>query len=125
MASDPERRKRIREAVTWLRGQKIEPGNDGQPLPFDSNAEHYAYIAECCRAEGHDEAETIEIVLTALSTPKEDLLEADSVLRPLGYKAISSVLRRLARRAPARPPSRWEQRKLRFEDKSDTDHRMA
>jgi hypothetical protein len=109
MPSDPERRKRIRSDVEWLRGQQIDL-DDGSPRwPFDSLAELVAYQAERARAESLDEAEIAEVVLTASSTCREDLLEADAVLRPLGYTAISAVLRRLARRAPPRSLTRWQQ----------------
>ena len=75
-------------------------------------AEHIGFLIFKLRSIGADEAELlhhIEVVLTALSTCREDLLEAEAELRQLGYVAISSTLRRLARRAPPRP-STWREK---------------
>lgn len=94
-----ERRKRISDDARWLAAQKIDVDNVGPSLPFDSYAELLAYQAELCRAGGHDEGEIIETLLIVAALSKEDLVEAEAELAPLGYTAISAVLRRLARRA--------------------------
>jgi hypothetical protein len=114
MKGDPERRKRVRESVVWLKGQKIDLDNVGPVLPFDTLAEHLAYQAERCRAEGYDEAEHVEVLLTALPQYQETLYDAEAELRQLGYASIASVLRRLAKRAKPKPQTIWEQRRRRF-----------
>jgi hypothetical protein len=107
MTSD--RRQRIQGNVQWLKRQTIDLNEVGPARPFDCLAEHLAYTIERCRTEGYDEAEHVEVLMVALSTNREDLLAAEAELRPLGYTAACSVLRRLARRAPPRPPS-WREK---------------
>src|SRR3954447_18082649 len=88
--ADMERRKRIREQVEWLRAHANETSldDDGVALPFLTWAELIAYEVELARAEGFDEGEIIEVLLTASSLTREDLLEAEAVLKSLGFRVI-------------------------------------
>ena len=102
--ADLERRKRIRDDVAWLREHANEIDLDaGAALPFLTWAELIAYEVEVARNDGFDEGEFGEVLLTVEPLTREELLEAEAVLRPLGYRMIAPILRRLARRAPARP----------------------
>ena len=64
---------------------------------LNSLAEVIAYLVAVTRAEGDDELEAIEIVLTATKPGKKSLREAQRVLRPLGYVEVANLLQRLIR----------------------------
>ena len=64
---------------------------------LNSLAEVIAYLVAVTRAEGDDELEAIEIVLTATKPGKKSLRDAERVLRALGYADVANLLQRLIR----------------------------
>ncbi|MGC2778459.1 MAG: hypothetical protein WA418_22770 [Bradyrhizobium sp.] len=108
MVGDRERQKAIADAVAWLRQNSDQPEETtSEPIRFANLAEAIAYDVACCRAAQRDEVTFCEIVLKSCDVSREELREADAVLRALGYVEISSMLRRLARSAKSKPPRRW------------------
>jgi hypothetical protein len=62
------------------------------------------YAVACARQDGDDEADMAELLVRVADVSREDLRDAISVLRPLGYAAVCARLREVARRAPKRKP---------------------
>lgn len=108
MASDPDRRRRIRQQVIELQAAPRPDFDPENPLSVAlaeaSLPEVLALVIAAARAEGIDEVERIEVFIRALpGVTREELGSWDAVLRPLGYARISGLLRRLARHAPSKP----------------------
>ena len=51
------------------------------------------------RSEGIDESDGVELIVRAADMTREEIREAERVLRKLGYVAVSDRLKALARRA--------------------------
>ncbi|MES5485934.1 hypothetical protein QMZ05_24540 [Bradyrhizobium sp. INPA03-11B] len=105
-----DRRKLVREGAAQLRQYTATQGPppvDGEPSPFRNLAEAIAYVTACCRDEGVDEVAASEILLSVVDLPREGLLEAEELLRALGYREIATMMRRLARKARSRPRDQW------------------
>src|SRR5262245_25846448 len=105
-----ERRKLIAEGVKFAREQLANLPESNAPCEFDNFAEAIAYQVAMARRANVDEAMLVEITLTAALPSRESLLEAEEVLRQLGYADVAKLLRRLARRAqprPSREPRKW------------------
>lgn len=68
--------------------------------------EIFAVLIAQCRSEGKDETENVETLIRALpNVSREELLEWNATLQPLGYGKVSSLLRRMARHARSSPPT--------------------
>ncbi|MGC2779991.1 MAG: hypothetical protein WA418_30565 [Bradyrhizobium sp.] len=111
MPTDRSRQKTIKEAVALLKQDSDSSAESaGETIRFANLAEAIAYDVACCRASGSDEIIFCEIVLKACDVCREELHEADAVLRRLGYDEISKMLRRLARSARPKPTIQWPHR---------------
>ena len=73
------------------------PPDFGPPV-FDSFAEILAYTVEIARAENVPEDDAIELICRSAQLEQRHLREAEPVLRALGYTAVCTRLRKLARR---------------------------
>ena len=63
-----------------------------------------AYLFTCSRADGYSEEEAADHVeLAACELNRDELLNAESVLRPLGYSVVSDRLRQMARQRWRKP----------------------
>jgi hypothetical protein len=63
-----------------------------------------AYLATCSRADGYSEEEAADHVeLAAFELNRDELLDAEGVLRPLGYSVVSDRLRQMARQRWRKP----------------------
>jgi hypothetical protein len=104
MPVDHERQRDVRRAVKELRaGWHDRVLMHGTPIPARNLAELIGLLVAECRARGADEVFQVEITLRAADFHREELSDAELVLRALGYVEISALLRRLARRAEPRP----------------------
>ena len=57
-----------------------------------------AYLVTCSRADGYTEEQAADHVeLAACVLNRDELLDAESILRPLGYSVVSDRLRQMAR----------------------------
>src|SRR5215470_2834779 len=90
MAVDPARVATIVDLAATL-------PDAGEFEHLSSLAELIAYLAAVTRADGDDEIEAIELVLTATRPGKKSLREAERVLRALGYADVANLLQRLIR----------------------------
>jgi hypothetical protein len=71
---------------------------------FDTIPEVLAYLATCSRADGYSEEEAADDVeLAACELNRDELLDAEGVLRPLGYSVVSDRLRQMARQRWRKP----------------------
>ena len=71
---------------------------------FDTIPEILAYLATCSRADGYSEEEAADHVeLAACVLNRDELLDAEAVLRPLGYTVVSDRLRQMARQRWRKP----------------------
>ena len=71
---------------------------------FDTIPEILAYLVTCSRADGYSEEEAADHVeLAACELNRDELLDAESVLRPLGYNVVSDRLRQMARQRWRKP----------------------
>ena len=90
MAVDPARVATIVDLAGTL-------SDAGEFEHLNTLAEVIAYLVAVTRAEGDDELEAIEIVLTATKPGKKSLRDAERVLRALGYAEVAKLLQRLIR----------------------------
>jgi hypothetical protein len=83
-------------------------GGDDQLAALQSPLEVLAYAIELARAGdfGLDECDAVELMLTLLNTDRQTLRGHASTLKALGYQAVATRLRQMARQRsrPARPP---------------------
>ena len=100
MAVNPEFVQEIRE-----RGDAIRDGDTGLNA-LTSLAEVLAYAATHARRAGRNEVNDVELLVEAIGMSREAILDAESVLRSLGYIAVCDRLRRIARRKRSRDRSR-------------------
>jgi hypothetical protein len=87
--------------------KQMEPVDTGNFAIFDTIPEILGYLVTCSRADGYSEEEAADHVeLAACELNRDELLDAEGVLRPLGYSVVSDRLRQMARqrwRKPKRP----------------------
>jgi ABC-type cobalamin/Fe3+-siderophores transport system ATPase subunit len=88
MAVDPA-------AVASIRDLAAKLPDAGEFEHLTSLAERIAYLVAATRADGGDELEAIELVLTVIKPGKKSLREAERVLRALGYAEVANLLQRL------------------------------
>src|SRR6516164_4663380 len=92
--------------------KQMEPVETGNFAIFDTIPEILAYLVTCSRADGYSEegaADHVELAGCVLN--RDELLDAEGVLRPLGYSVVSDRLRQMARqrgRKPKRSSSGFE-----------------
>jgi hypothetical protein len=71
---------------------------------FDTIAEVLAYLVTCSRTYGYSEENAADHVeLAACELNRDELLDAEAVLRQLGYSVVSDRLRQMARRRRREP----------------------
>ena len=71
---------------------------------FDTIPEVLAYLVTCSRADGYSEEEAADHVeLAACELNRDELLDAEGVLRPLGYSVVSDRLKQMAQQRWRRP----------------------
>jgi hypothetical protein len=87
----------------------VENMVDEDPAARPANlAETIALLVANLRAMGSEnEVLCVEIMLTVTPSHREELIEARQTLAALGYREISEVLTRLARKAKPRPKGRF------------------
>ena len=84
--------------------KQMEPVETGNFAIFDTIPEILGYLATCSRADGYSEEEAADHVeLAACELNRDDLLDAEGVLRPLGYSVVSDRLRQMARQRWRKP----------------------
>ena len=71
---------------------------------FDTIPEILAYLVTCSRADGYSQEDAADHVeLAACELNRDELLDAEAVLRPLGYTVVSDRLRQMARQRWRKP----------------------
>ena len=71
---------------------------------FETIPEVLAYLVTCSRADGYSEEDAADHVeLAACELNRDELLDAEGVLRPLGYSVVSDRLRQMARQRWRKP----------------------
>jgi hypothetical protein len=71
---------------------------------LDTIPEILAYLVTCSRADGYSEEEAADHVeLAGCVLTRDELLDAEGVLRPLGYSVVSDRLRQMARQRWRKP----------------------
>ena len=71
---------------------------------LDTIPEILAYLVTCSRADGYSEEEAADHVeLAACVLNRDELLDAEGVLRPLGYTVVADRLRQMARQRWRKP----------------------
>jgi len=86
--------------------KQMEPVDTGSSkfAIFDTIPEILAYLVTCSRADGYSEEEAADHVeLAACVLNRDELLDAEAVLRPLGYTVVSDRLRQMARQRWRKP----------------------
>jgi hypothetical protein len=98
MPADPE-------TVALLKTYLAEAPKADEPglSALGSIAEVAAWLVECDRAEGRNDVDSAELVLSAVDLDRDHLREAAMVLRRLGYVSVAEMMRRLARKAKPKP----------------------
>jgi hypothetical protein len=70
-------------------------------------AELIGYLATVAREKGWDEVEVVAAFVKVGTPCREDVHEAEQLLRQLGYTAVCDHLRKIARHLQPKPPGRW------------------
>ena len=84
--------------------KQMGPVETGKFAIFDTIPEILAYLVTCSRADGYSEEEAADHVeLAACVLNRDELLDAESVLRPLGYSVVSDRLKQMARQRWRKP----------------------
>jgi hypothetical protein len=109
MPSASDRARRVRAAAAELRDAPRPDFDPENPLCLAlasaSLPEIIALTIAAARNDGVDEVEHIEVFIRALpDVTREELLDWNATLQPLGYTRVSGLLRRMARHAPSKPP---------------------
>lgn len=106
-----ERAKRIRQRVIELRDAPRPADRDpddplDQALRGASLPEILALVIAMARSDNLDEVEYVEMFLRGLTpaVSQQELTEWGDLLQVLGYRQVASMMRRLKRTAPSRPP---------------------
>jgi hypothetical protein len=93
--------------------QEDNPDLDTSELaPLTSNAMVIAYSVAVARDVDLNEVDVVETMLVDLGLDRETLQSDATLLQKLGYRDVASMLKRLARKAKPRPPSRWASGRL-------------
>jgi hypothetical protein len=101
MAVDPELLAKLRQM------QEDNPDPDTSELaPLTSTAMVIAYWVALARDGDLDEVAVVETALVDLRLDRETLKSDATLLNRLGYRDIGALLKRLARKAKLRPPTR-------------------
>jgi hypothetical protein len=113
MAVDRAMVKQVRQQIAEAEAAGYDP--DIEHLrPLASLAELLAYMLEVERRAGDEElgVDLAELLIRVADIDREQVREAEGVLRGLGYAALSARLRKLARRArpAADGPRDWMRR---------------
>jgi hypothetical protein len=81
----------------------VETASSGFAI-LETIPEILAYLVACSRADGYGEEEAADHVeLAACELKRDELLDAESVLRPLGYSVVSDRLKQMARQRWRKP----------------------
>ena len=99
MAVDRETLARFRAYQQATEG--AEPSNDLAEL--ETIPEVIGWLVACARAKGSDEVDCVELLVTCSNLDKDQLRDAERVLRPLGYVRVAELLKRMARSRKRRP----------------------
>ena len=84
--------------------KQMGPVETGKFAIFDTIPEILGYLVACSRADGYSEEEAADHVeLAACVLNRDELLDAEAVLRPLGYSVVSDRLRQMARQRGRKP----------------------
>jgi hypothetical protein len=84
--------------------KQMEPVETGNFAIFDTIPEVLGYLATCARADGYTEEEAADHVeLAGCVLNRDELLDAEGVLRPLGYSVVADRLRQMARQRWRKP----------------------
>ena len=84
--------------------KQMGPVETGKFAIFDTIPEILGYLVACSRADGYSEEEAADHVeLAACVLNRDELLDAEGVLRPLGYSVVSDRLRQMARQRWRKP----------------------
>lgn len=91
----------VEASVAQLR-EMIEAGDlphDDELLALTTIPEVLGYMIAVAGQEGWDEVEYSEVLARSLDMTASKVREIERVLRPLGYDAVATMLRRVARRS--------------------------
>ena len=95
-------RKTLAQFRAYLK--QMEPVETGNFAILDTIPEILAYLVTCSRADGYSEEEAADHVeLAGCVLNRDELLDAEGVLRPLGYSVASDRLRQMARQRWRKP----------------------
>ena len=84
--------------------KQMGPVETGKFAIFDTIPEILGYLVACSRADGYSEEEAADHVeLAACVLNRDELLDAEAVLRPLGYTVVADRLRQMARQRRRKP----------------------
>ena len=84
--------------------KQMGPVETGNFAILDTIPEILAYLVTCSRADGYSEEEAADHVeLAGCVLNRDELLDAEGVLRPLGYSVVSDRLRQMARQRWRKP----------------------
>ena len=107
----PRERLRRSMAVTAEQVARLRRLADARPAEstedlqeLQTSAEVIAYTIAQCRVIGEDEADAIELLVRATDMYREDIAEAEKLLRKLGYGLVCDRLRVIAKKAKHGPP---------------------
>ncbi|WFU37592.1 hypothetical protein QA640_24300 [Bradyrhizobium sp. CB82] len=100
------------EQIAEIRRRVAEGGTPPRECRYDlsplrTQAEVFGYCIEVARREGWNEVEVIDALLRVAAPYREDVRDAEHVLRSLGYTAVSDHLKNISRRLSLRPPKQW------------------
>jgi hypothetical protein len=97
-------RKTLAQYRAYLK--QMEPVDTGSSefAILETIPEILGYLVACSRADGYSEEEAADHVeLAACELNRDELLDAEGVLRPLGYSVVSDRLRQMARQRWRKP----------------------
>jgi hypothetical protein len=84
--------------------KQMGPVETGNFAILDTIPEILAYLVTCSRADGYSEEEAADHVeLAGCVLNRDELLDAEGILRPLGYTVVSDRLRQMARQRGRKP----------------------
>ena len=95
-----------RKAAELPRGHH-EPGDGYDLSGIWTLAELIGYLATVAREKGWDEVEVVAAFIKVGTPCREDVREAEQLLRQLGYTAVCDHLRKIVRHLAPKPPGRW------------------
>jgi hypothetical protein len=94
------------------RAAELPPGHHDPRSDYDLHgimtlAELIGYLATVAREKGWDEVEVVAAFVKVGTPCREDVHEAEQLLRQLGYTAVCDHLRKIVRHLAPKPPGRW------------------